>query len=206
MYAISTRLLEKLGQHPWGFKPRLMASFVAQYGPFPALAWFVRNMPEYERILKTQGPIRTHLVSTTASLINGCPYRTFGHAYALPLHYLKDTGKLFPLSDDEILALQLLPEEMILEKLELALDKAGLFEEIAIIKRTGDLITDEADISKSADQHKQDQYIRHLIRMFSKLNACGIRGNVEPDEAHDPINKDKQLIMQYRQLRTEQFA
>ncbi|MEL6880694.1 MAG: hypothetical protein AAGM27_03155 [Cyanobacteria bacterium J06554_3] len=78
-------LLETLGDQLWGFRPNLMAPFVVQKGAFPAVFWFLKNMPKYERILESWGPIRTHLLATEISTLNGCAYCTHGHAYAFQL-------------------------------------------------------------------------------------------------------------------------
>ena len=79
--------LEQIGKKLWGFKPALMHDIVAQHGALRSVGWFARNMPRYERILAEWGPIRTHLVASVASALNGCPYCTYGHAYAMELHY-----------------------------------------------------------------------------------------------------------------------
>ena len=78
-------LLETLGDQLWGFRPNLMAPFVVQKGAFPAVFWFLKNMPKYERILESWGPIRTHLLATEISTLKGCAYCTHGHAYAFQL-------------------------------------------------------------------------------------------------------------------------
>jgi hypothetical protein len=43
--------------------------------------------------------------------------------------------------------------------------------------------------------------LRHLVDMFTVLNSCGIRGNVSPNQAHDPINKNRGLVRRYAALR-----
>jgi hypothetical protein len=43
--------------------------------------------------------------------------------------------------------------------------------------------------------------IAHLVSMFRVLNDAGIAGDVEPDEAHDPLNKDVRLKSRHRELR-----
>src|SRR5919202_717082 len=93
----AVRLLEWLGQQLWGFPPPLMGPIVAQLGALPALTWFVRNMPRYERTLRALGPLRTHLACAVISLYNGCRYCSFGHLYAVELIYLEKRGELFPL-------------------------------------------------------------------------------------------------------------
>lgn len=198
---MSTFLLEKIGQHLWGFKPRLMAHFVNQKGPVSSLSWFARNMPTYQRILKTWGPDRTHLVSMTTSLINGCPYSTFGHAYSVQLHYLKNTGKLFPRTDEELLAMSELPRDQIIEQLCVALRDADLQEEIPIVCRTSELMPGSNEVGKPIDSNPYDKNILRLINLFAELNSCAIAGSIEPDEAHDPINKNTELKLQYERLR-----
>lgn len=87
-----------LGQAQWGFKPNLMRSIGEQHGAAKELTWFVRNMPAYEKTVKEWGAIRTHLLVAEISVLNGCPYCAYGHAYALQLHYLKTLANCFPLT------------------------------------------------------------------------------------------------------------
>ena len=198
---MSTFLLEKLGQHLWGFKPRLMAHLVNKKGSATSLSWFARNMPAYQRILKTWGPTRTHLVSMTTSLINGCPYSTFGHAYSVQLHYLKNTGKLFPLSDEAILSMTTLPRDQIIEQLCTALRAADLQEEIPIVCRTNELMPNANIAGNPVNSNPYDKNILKLVSMFAELDSFGVVNTVEPDEAHDPINKNAELKVRYEQLR-----
>src|SRR6185503_18619269 len=121
----ATRLLEALGRRLWGFSPRLMREIVRRLGSFGALGWFVANMPRYERTLSRLGPLRTHLLCLEISLLNGCPYCIYGHAYAFELHYLRERGRLFPLAEQEIVALHSLGPEALAERLTEALMKAG---------------------------------------------------------------------------------
>ena len=198
-------VLESIGQHLWGFKPRLMAHIVEQHGGLAALRWFAGNMPRYERLLKNWGPVRTHIISVTTSLINGCAYCSFGHAYSFQLHYLKNTGKLFPLTDEQMLRLGSQPPSEIVGQLCNSLQQAGLAEEIPFVTRTAELmqLTDyHSDKKTHSPTTEDDDNITHLINMFRMLNSCGIRANAEPDEAHDPINKNRALIENYHRKRS----
>lgn len=197
-------ILESVGQRLWGFKPRLMAHIVGQHGRLKSLRWFASNMPTYERILMNWGPVRTHIISTTISLINGCAYCSFGHAYSFQLHYLKNTNTLFPLSDEAVLELSSLPPQQIVQRLCSSLESAGLEKETSFVKRTAALMDNTRGTQPTAVDG--DAYIIHLIGMFKMLNACGINGNVEPDEAHDPINKNKPLIERYQNMRAASKA
>lgn len=194
-------LLETLGDQLWGFKPNLMAEFVAQQGPRRALVWFARNMPKYERILEAWGPIRTHLVTAVISTLNGCAYCTAGHAYALQLHYLKKTDRLFPLSEAEIFQLHGLPTADMLSRLEVVLAEAGLSQEIFLLQRLMEL---SQDVSLAVTE--RDHQLCQLIVMFQSLNFCGISGEVKSDQAHDPINKDRGIRDRYAALRRSQLV
>lgn len=193
-------LLETVGDQLWGFKPNLMAEFVVQQGSRRALVWFAKNMPKYERILEAWGPIRTHLVTTIISTLNGCAYCTAGHAYALQLHYLKQTDQLFPLSEAEIFQLHGLADTELLSRFESVLAQAGLSQEIFLLQRLVELRKDA-----SLAVTEQDHQLCHLITMFQALNLCGISGEVKRDQAHDPINKDRAIRDRYAALRKSQI-
>ncbi len=196
----ATSVLEGFANHLWGVRPGLMAHFVDQKGSIAALAWFVRHMPRYERILKRWGPLRTHLLSTAVSALNGCAYCTFGHAHAFQLHYLKSHDRLFPLDEQTILELHGGGEEKVIALMSHALRRADMETEIPMLRRLQTLRNDPR--ARSIDARRQDDAdLRHLIKMFAALNACGIKGQVAPDAAHDPINRDGELKQRYQWLR-----
>lgn len=201
MAAATNRLaawaLEAAPRRLWGFPPRLMPVIVQRLGPMRAVGWFAWNMPRYERTLKAFGAVRTHLLCTTISLINGCWYCTAGHAYALQLIYLRERDQLFPLDEDAIVELQGLDRAELRTRLASALAEAGLGEEVPWVERLFKLVAEQGSPADGDDAR-----IAHLIRMFAVLNACGIAGSVEPDQAHDPVNRDAVLKERYRQLRT----
>jgi len=137
----------------------------------------------------------------TTSIINGCPYSTFGHAYSVQLHYLENTGKLFPRTDEELLEMSELPRDQIIEQLCLALKDADLQEEIPLVCRTNELMRGSNELGKPLYSNPYDNNILQLIEIFTEVNSCGITGSIEPDEAHDPINKNTELKLQYERLR-----
>jgi len=200
---VATTLLEGFANRLWGVKPGLMAHFVDQHGSAPALAWFVRHMPRYERILKRWGPLRTHLLSSAVSTLNGCAYCTFGHAHAFQLHYLQKYDRLFPLDENAMTALHDQGETQTIVSLSAALRKADLESEIPLLLRLQSLRSDPGARSLAA-RARDDADLKHLIKMFAALNACGIKGQVEPDAAHDPINRDGELKQRYLWLRRNQ--
>lgn len=193
---IAQKILEMVGNGLWGFKPNLMHHIVTQHGASASLAWFVKNMPTYEKILKQWGPIRTHLLATEISVLNGCPYCTYGHVYALELHYFKATGQLLPDDEAEITAWHGLSEDEAIEKFRQLINSSELVSELPFFERTLLLRQD-----KVQPETEDDAKIVHLLQMFSFLNQCGINGKTDRDQAHDPINKDMLLRNEYGQLR-----
>jgi len=196
---IAVKILESIGSHLWGFKPNMMRHFVLEYGALKSVVWFVKHMPKYEKILKKWGPVRTHLVSTALSTLKGCAYCTYGHAYALQLHYFKQTNKLFPLDESAMIELHALPEADVFKRLSEALTDANLEEEIEVLNK----ISEVREQVPTGKQSLDDEYLLHLVSMFSVLNYCGIKRQVVSDEAHDPINRDTQLRERYAVARAE---
>lgn len=196
---IATSLLEMIGMTLWGFRPNLMRDIVEQHGAGSSISWFVRNMPTYERTLSQWGPIRTHLLAVEISVLNGCPYCTYGHAYALELHYFKQRGTLMPVDEKEITGWHSLDDATAIERFRQLIDAADLPDEHAYLERMVQL-RQGAESSGSSDDVK----ILHLLSMFSFLNRCGIGGKTHSDQAHDPINKDAALRSDYNRQRSAQ--
>jgi hypothetical protein len=193
----AVRVLERIGQKLWGFPPRLMGPIVAQLGALPALGWFVRNMPRYERTLRALGPLRTHLACTLISLHNGCRYCSFGHLYAVELVYLEQHGRLFPLDAGSVPDwIGLRPAELRRRMVDV-LQQADLHREVLWVDATLALAS---GAQRPVDG--QEARIAHLVSMFRVLNDVGIAGKIEPDEAHDPLNKDLQLKARHHELRS----
>ena len=193
----AVRVLERIGQQLWGFPPRLMGPIVAQLGALRALGWFVGNMPRYERTLRTLGPLRTHLACTVISLYNGCRYCSFGHLYAVELVYLEQRGKLFPLDAHSV------SEWIGMHPAELRRQMVGVLQQADLHR---EVLWVDATLALAGGSQRpvdaQEARIAHLVSMFRVLNDVGIAGHVEPDEAHDPLNKNVELKARHHQLRS----
>lgn len=195
---VSQNILEFIGSSLWGFKPNLMEDIVGQNGGLSSVAWFARNMPTYERILKDWGAIRTHLLASEISVLNGCPYCTYGHIYALQLHYLQNNDTLMAVSEDEFVGWHSLSEAEKIQNIRSFITDNQLDGEMRFFDRMLELKG-----GNGANGTKEDRYISHLIQMFAYLNECGIVGDTESDEAHDPINQNFELKERYAALRGE---
>jgi hypothetical protein len=180
---LAVGLLEGIGKRLWGFPPLLMAPIVAQLGPVRAVTWFVWNMPRYERTLKLFGPVRTHLMAVVISLYNGCRYCAYGHGYALELVYFRDRDRLFPVDAPTLAGwIGLTPAELRVEV---------MWVDQVLALATG------AQRPIDAEEARLD----HLVRMFAVLNSVGIRHQTPPDEAHDPVNRNRGLKSRHAALR-----
>lgn len=197
-----TAVLESGGHRLWGVTPRLMAPAVRQLGPLRALRWFAWNMPRYLRTLTVFGGLRTHLVGTAISLINGCPYCTYGEAYAFQLIHLRDRGFLFPLDEHAMGHLCGRPPAVIRSSLVDALQRAGLHGEVPVLDRTIALAAGGDD---QRPTEPDDVRLAHLVGMLGVLNSVGVTYQVRKasGEALDPVNKDCALKRRYARLRAE---
>ncbi len=192
----SKGVLEFIGQNLWGFKPNLMKDIVEQNGGPSSVLWFARNMPTYERILKAWGPIRTHLLASEISVLNGCPYCTFGHIYAAQLHFLEITGSVMSVDEDEVVSWHKLDEATKIANFRKLILENELDAEMALFDRMLELRA-----GNGSNGSKRDRNIEHLLQMFAYLNACGIKGNTANDQSHDPINLDTALKEKYARIR-----
>jgi hypothetical protein len=184
----------------WGFPPNLMRDIVLHLGAGGGLKWFLSSMPRYEKAMKLLGPLRGHLICIEASLLNGCAYCTFAHAYAFELLYFHKKSTLFPLDEHQLTRLRNGSDEAVRAALIAALSEAGLPDEIAVVERVWQLKFDGV-----AARGAEDQLLRSLLEMFDVLNYCTIDGRTPLDlEAHDPINKDQALRLRYAEARLAQ--
>ncbi len=191
-------ILRGLTTKIWGAPPLLLPQIVEHLGPFGALSWFAKNLPEYEAILKDWGPLRTHLLCVEASLLNGCSYCVHAHAYAFQLHYFRDKGRLFPLDEHELIALRDGSDAELRDAVKAALVAGQMPEEEALFDRLWRLKLE----GEPADD--TDRRIGHLLKMFEMLNFCGINSRTPFDHAHDPINKDAEIKLRYAEARLSQ--
>ena len=196
LHGLAIGLLEALWNGLWGFPPHFTAPVVDELGPVGALTWFAWHMPRYQRTLHALGPLRTHLACTVISLDNGCLYCSFGHAYAVELVYLKQRGRVFPVDARTMCEWTELPPAALRAQLCDVLQRAALHAEVLWVDRTLALARGE---QRAMD--RQEARIEHLVHMFTLLNAVAIAGKIEPDEAHDPLNKDRALKARNAALR-----
>ncbi len=180
----------------WGVRANVMDDVVARYGTVRSMWWFGRRMSTYDKIVAEWGPIRTHLLVTTLALITGCRYHTVSHGTAFQLRYFELADVPFPLSDDDLLALIGADADTIVAVLDHALTEAGLPDEVPWLAR----LLRMRDGAKAADA--DDKRLRHLVTMFGRLTDIAIAADTAPDEAHDPVNRNRELRDRYAQARS----
>jgi hypothetical protein len=198
--SLAVRVLQQFARRRWGFPPSIMEPLVQQLGPVRAVRWVRRADYRYDRALRALGPLRTHLACVTISLLNGCRYCAYGHAYALELHHLDLHGRLFPEPAATVAGWAGLSRNEVRSRLRDALMQADLHVELIWVDRALDL----ADGGQPIDD--QETRMAHLVGVFETLNAVGIAGQPELDEAHDPLNRDTRLKARLAALRAAQCA
>ncbi len=193
---IVIRLLEKMCRMMWGFAPRMIPHIVRSLGPGHSVVWFAANMPRLLWTMHVLGPLRTHLAAVAISLHNGCTYCAYGHAFALELIYLRDRGRLFPVDARTLANWQDVPPRELGHRLRRVLQEAGLHAETLWVDRTLALA---AGVTGPVDA--DEARIAHLVRMLGRMNRIAVEAGVDPDEAQNPINKDRDLKERYEELR-----
>lgn len=190
------RTMEATARALCGYTPRVLEFVVADLGPLRAIRWMAAHMPRYKRTMRVLGPLRTHVACLVISLVNGCRHCAFGQAYALELLHLRDRDELFPVDAHTLSGWIGLPNEELRSRLHLLLEAAGLHAEVVWADRTLDLTT-------GAQQpiDAEEARIAHLVVMIGQLNRVGVAHGIEPDEAHDPVNKDTALRARCAELR-----
>jgi alkylhydroperoxidase family enzyme len=174
----------------------MIPEFVRRKGAISALTWFAANMPRMLTTMRVLGPVRTHLACVVISLHNSCVYCAFGHAYALELLYLRDRGQLFPLDARTLGGWLHLPPRELSERLREVLRQAGLHTEALWVDRTLGLVTGDQQPIDAAEAR-----LAHLVRMVGMMNRLANDAGVEPDQAHDPINKNRAVKRRHEELR-----
>jgi len=177
-------------------------------GPFAALKWFVTNMPRYEKTHVELGIVRAQLLCLAISLFNGCSYCVYGISLSFELLYFRETGKLFPISERDFMAMARNSKPM-RPKIAKALAEAGLSEELEWYDRVHAVwqsaVDDDLCPSHVVPKTDEDPRLLHLVTMFAVLNSCGIVGLVPPDQAHNAVNKETVLKNRYFKLREEEL-
>jgi len=195
---IPLKILNFIGNTLWGFRPNLMSDIVEINGGWKSVGWFIKNMPNYERVLKAWGAERTHLMAVGISSLTGCPYCTYGHAYSFQLNYFKNRAKLFPVDEHEMVKFNALSESELINTLNDLYDSHGFEESKSDINRYM-ILKDKPELAESKD----DKRILQLIEVFKLLNFCGIKNKTESDFAHSPINKDVENKRNYEEARKQ---
>ena len=114
-----------------------------------------------------------------ASLLNGCAYCVYAHAYAFQLHYFRERDALFSLDEHEILALRDGNDEQLTRALDTALRTAGLAQEIEDFAALRAL-----KLAGRAPATEDEHRIAHILQMFDILNYCAIDSLSAFDHAH----------------------
>ncbi len=193
---LTVRGLESMCAVMWGFSPVIITLIVDEMGALRALRWFIANMPRYLISTAVLGSVRTHLACAIASLRNGCVYCAYAHVYALELIYLRERGKLFPLNAGELDPWLTLDTRVMRRRLHAALVEAGLHYEALWVDRML-LLIDGPQLPVDAEEAR----IVHLMCMATTMNKIAIAGGAQPDEAHDPVNKNTAIKSRHAALR-----
>jgi hypothetical protein len=191
------RLIGRMCAAMWGFMPDVMPAMVESMGTRRAVVWFAANFPRYLLTLYVLGPVRTHLACLTISLFNGCTYCAYGRAHALELIYLRERGRLFPVDACTLSGWRDVTRRELSLRLRGVLEEAALHAEVVWVESTLALVSGD-----SVPIDATERRIEHLCRMVSTMNRIAIEAGVQPDQAHDTVNKDVALKARLAELQS----
>jgi len=188
-------IITKVINNLWGFTPSLMMELIERKGGMGSLFFVMKNMTHYESISKKMGPIPINILTTNISILNGCPYCIYGHALAFNLYYFEKYNELFKWDEKDFEKMARLSEE---EKITNIL---SIYQEKRINHLLPHFETQLKLRAGAKPKNQEEKNIKFINTLYDYLNACGIESNLDPDEAHDPRNKNKALIEKYHQAR-----
>jgi hypothetical protein len=145
---------------------QLMEPLVDQLGPWRALYWCGRNLPRYEYAVARSGPVRTHLLAATVSVINNSTSCARSQGIALKTAYCRLYGRDFPFHEDQWELLCGETPVVVRHRLLTAVRKAGLHTDALWLSRTIELAAAPAPCAV----YRDDLRIEHMVRTVRALN------------------------------------
>lgn len=127
---------------------------------------------------------------------NGCTYCSRTHVAAGNVYFHKEKGKLFPISEDEILDLQLLQDDEVIGVLK---DRLQDPEHERILR----LLLRQVELKRMTVQPdgREDQLIQMATNAWDWATECSIVVNRDPVPPISPIGKDRAAVDAYRAAR-----
>lgn len=153
-----------------------------------SVAWY--------KLLKHFGEKDAQLLACYSSMFNGCRHCGYGHMYALNLLHFQETGKLYPIAEEDILLHMRDTDDQIL---------AWLLEQLSdpVFARQRHLLTRLHAVcygKVSTETEPDDAMLMHAQRFYAFWNEC----SVTADPITSPlgaVSKDKALIAKYHSAR-----
>lgn len=136
-----------------------------------------------------------HLLSSMASLWNGCEYCAHGNLFAHNLLHFQETGELFPLDEVDLFELASHDDDTMIEVLRERFTEFP--ESFAHVSRQWEFKSGRAT---PEDGNRDDEQIYLSMRLYDFINECSIVIN-GPAPPFNAIAKDKALIAKYEAAR-----
>ena len=188
MDALSTRVLG----HPLPFLRELMRTH--GFAGYRTITSTIQRVQE--QCVQRYGPVEANVLIASGALWNGCRFCSRSHLWNANLHYLRDSGTLFPIDDAEVPRLQRLSDEEVLQYITQRLHAGGF---AALAQRVERLF--HLKIGDATGTTDDDPYLLAAIAAWDWMAECTIV--VEEDQAFptDPVARDRALYARYLQAR-----
>jgi hypothetical protein len=161
-------LVRKADERRLGYPPPFAEELVRASGARGTIAFGKAVGAAMGGLEKRYGAQVSNLIMGMAGLWNGCRYCGIGHIYAVNLLFFKATGRLYPIAESDVPALQEMSYEASLERVVELLSSDELLEHQRIVVRLFAL-RQGAEI-----QGEEDRLLSAALASWAWLNECSV--------------------------------
>lgn len=194
------RMLQGMLRLTYGSEVAFAEELVAQYGVFGYIAYARATYPIWFQLAEFFTERDANLVASFASFWNGCDYCAYGHLYAYNLMYFQETGKLFPVDEQEVMDLLSLRDAQIIEALRGRLAGPEHQRAREFLERQYEL-----KLGKAVAATETDAMLNKSLAYYDWVNECSIMFDA-PAPPLGTVGRNKALMKRYADARAPERA
>jgi hypothetical protein len=186
-------VLDAMTEAGTGFRLPFSGEIVRVHGVVGMVRLMAALAKITDRLTARYGVVDTQVLVGLSAMWHGCEFCSRGHFLAANLHYLQDTGQLFPIDDAIVPALRRQPDREALAAILQALDRPEHERLRGLCARQLALKMNEA-----TGETDDDVWLKASLAAFEWWTECSIVATGDDVPPTTAIAKNKALIAQYR--------
>jgi hypothetical protein len=186
------RLMDAVGPRTTGYTVVFMEEVLRQQGILGCVRWSRLALRTFKVLERHYGKRDVYLVAGLASFWNGCTYCSYGELYAFNLEWFKEKGTLFPISEQDMVDLQSLPDDKGVATLRARLAGPEFADQLRIV--------DELFAARQRTDLPEDDPRALALHLYDFVNECSILYEA-PAPPLSAIAKKRKLIGRYNAAR-----